>query len=214
MVSRLKAEGEFGEAVASTDRRRRPGAAGPYVVKRLRESHHRIARLFALGMRGFEVAELTGYTAVRVNQLRQTKPMQELIAYYVREHVNPEYEKEVNGYYQNAVKARDIAMRQILDQLESADETGEYLPTRALAAVHGDLADRTGYGKRSTQVNVNVDFAAQLDRAIARSRGEGVASPKTIDLLPTSPVNGHTTRLPSREKRPPPSPASLITRRV
>ena len=44
------------------------------------------------------------------------------------------------------------------------------LSIRELLSISRDAADRIGLSKRSIQTNVNVDWAAALDRAIARSR--------------------------------------------
>lgn len=186
-----------------------PVAPTPQVVK-LKDSHHRMARLFAAGLRDFEIAELTGYSPQRVMQLRHSRPMDDLVARYKREVVDEAYRKEVGGYYENAMKARDIAMRQMLDQLEMCDETGEYFPPRTLSAIHADLADRTGYGKRSTQVNVNVDFAAQLDKAIARSREVGAVP--HLKLVESSPVPPRLE--PPRVERPPSFNPVPIKRRI
>ena len=147
-------------------------------VRRFRDSHHRVARLFAMGLRSGEVAEATGYSNVRISTLRGDPAFEELVVQY-REDVDADWRNEVVDYYANINKARDITARMILDQLVEADDAAEPIPLRTLAGIHGDLADRTGYGKRSTQVNVNVDFAAQLDKAIKRSNGV-----KTIDSQP------------------------------
>jgi hypothetical protein len=151
-------------------------------VQKIRESHHRVARLMAMGLRPYAVAEQSGYSYQRVWLLSKDPAFQELVAKY-REDVDGEWRQEVSGYYANANKARDISMRMVLEQLEEADEVGEKLPIRTLAALHGDLADRTGYGKRSTQVNVNLDFAARLDAAVKRSE-QAKLEGKVIDIDP------------------------------
>src|SRR6266705_2514035 len=74
-------------------------------------------------------------------------------------------------YYASSVKLRDINQRMLLEEYEELDERGERPPIRTMLAVNADYADRTGFGKRQTNVNINVDFAAQLDRAIKRSQG-------------------------------------------
>src|SRR6266568_5314010 len=114
-------------------------------VKRFRESHHRVARLFAMGLRPFQVAEATGYTLVRISILRKDPAFQDLVARYAAD-VNDEWKQEVSGYYENLNKVRDITARMMLDQLVDADEVGEILPLRQLAGIHSDAADRTGFG--------------------------------------------------------------------
>jgi hypothetical protein len=75
----------------------------------------------------------------------------------------------VVGYFGLKIKARNMAQRMIVDQMEKAEENGDEIPLRTLLALEADAADRTGYPKRSMAINVNVDFATQLDRAVKRS---------------------------------------------
>jgi len=156
-----------------------------------------------MGLRPFQVAEATGYTLVRISILRKDPAFQDLVARYAAD-VNDEWKQEVSGYYENLNKVRDITARMMLDQLVDADEVGEILPLRQLAGIHSDAADRTGFGKRSTQVNVNVDFAAQLDRAIQRSRrGESPEELKVVvDASPRNDLlSGGTPHLNGRLRR-------------
>lgn len=141
---------------------------GP-VVQRLRDSHHRVARLFASGMKATQVAHESGYSINRVVSLSNDPAFQELIAQY-RDDVTQAFRQGIDEYARVATENMLKAERQIADKLDEADAEGELLPVRDLIAISRDAADRFGYGKRATQVNLNVDFAAQLDRAIKRSR--------------------------------------------
>jgi hypothetical protein len=62
------------------------------------------------------------------------------------------------------------AERHIADQLDAADELGSVIPLRDLSRITADRMDRFGYGKHTTSTNINVGFAARLERAIQRSR--------------------------------------------
>jgi len=129
-----------------------------------------LARLCALGLKPREIAARAGYTVARVYQFRNDPAFLELIAYY-RSCVDQTWREEATDYYANSVKLRDINQRMLLEEYEELDERGERPPIRTMLAVNADYADRTGFGKRQTNVNINVDFAAQLDRAIKRSQG-------------------------------------------
>ena len=61
------------------------------------------------------------------------------------------------------------AERQISEHFEVADEAGELLPLSKLDTISQGRMDRFGYGKKQTNLNVNVDFAAQLEKARQRS---------------------------------------------
>lgn len=137
-----------------------------------------------MGFNNIEVAGRSGYTKERVSQLRNDQAMEELIAQY-RPMIDAQMVEAVDEYYELANLARNKSMRMINDKLDSVEDLDD-ISFRELTAIHADTADRTGYPKRSVAVNVNVDFAARLDRAIAAS-----AKVKTINHIPSQPVAGH-----------------------
>lgn len=149
----------------------------PAVIQRLRDPHHRLARFIATGMRDEEAARLSGYSLGGVYRLRQDPAFQQLIAQY-REIVKDSWADSVDEYHELATGNMLKAERQIAEHLDKADEEGELLPVKNLLDISRDAADRFGYGKKQTNVNVNVDFAAQLEKAIKRSGKtiEGVSS--------------------------------------
>ncbi len=154
-------------------------------VKKLRDAHHRLAMMFAAGLRNHEIAAETGYTPTRISVLRRSPMMEELVEHY-RALVAEGLKEGLVDYYGTMARGRNLSMQMMVDQLVDAEESGEDLPLRTLASLHEQFADRTGYGKRSTQVNVNVDFAAQLDRAIERSGLKVVNEVNGTALLPDS----------------------------
>lgn len=168
---------------------------------KLRDSHHRIARLAAAGLRPGEIAQRCGYGRERVGQLLTNPAMEELVARY-REKVDEAFAANQDEYYELATSNMLAAERHIADQIAEADEAGELLPIRTALAISRDAADRFGYGKRQTNVNVNVDFAAQLERAIQRSgktieatpnQGPG-PSPRPLMVRTQEPVRLHEAR--------------------
>lgn len=135
---------------------------------KLRASHHRVAELLAMGFPLTDVALMTGYNYNRITTLARSPAMQELIA--VKSATKAEMTREVyDAFAEYATGNMLAAERQISDHIAAADESGDLLPMRELLAIASDRADRFGYGKKSTNVNVNVDFAARLEAAIARS---------------------------------------------
>lgn len=145
----------------------RAPAAKP-ALQKLRDSHHAVARLLASGLTNIDVAARTGYSLTSIVNLKQAPAMVELIARY-RAELNESWHKSADAYHELIYSNQMKAERQICDKLDEADDAGELLPTRELLAIARDAADRTGYGKRSTNVNVNIDFAAKLEAAIRRS---------------------------------------------
>lgn len=161
-------------------------SSGAGILKRLRDPHHRVARLFAAGLRIGEIVERTGYSYQRISTLQRDPAFQELIALN-REKVNAAFEREQDEYAKLATSNMLKAETQLAEKLEEAEENNEFLPTRDLIAISRDAADRFGYGKRQMNLNVNADFASLLEKAIQRS-GKGGSSPTTIEgsIVPTA----------------------------
>lgn len=165
------------------------GAVGDNRVQRLRDPHHRLARLIASGARMAVIVERSGYSYARVQTLQKDPAFIELVAKY-RERVDESFTEEHDHYHEMLFTNMIKAERMLAEKLEAIEEDGETLPTRDLIAISRDAADRLGYGKRQMNINANVDFAANLEAAVARSRsarvieGKAVASPA---LAPQSP---------------------------
>ena len=163
-------------------------------IKRLRNSHHMIARLAAAGLNNIEVADRVGYTRERVGQLLASPAMQELVAQY-RNRIDERYDVQVDAYFALATQNMIAAERHLSDRIAELDENGELLSVREALAVSRDAADRFGYGKKETRLNVNVDFAARLESAIKRS-DQALTAPASergpVTQPPTVPVPGPT----------------------
>lgn len=132
-------------------------------IAKLRDSHHIMARLFVSGLTVAEVASETGYSIARVSVLRNSPAMQELVAKY-RADDHDEWRKHRDGTYEYMHRVRMKAVRLIEDALDE----DEVKPEFALK-VFDSMADRTEYHRKSTKENINIDFAARLEVAIARS---------------------------------------------
>jgi len=108
----------------------------------------------------------------------------------------------------NALKAQAM----ISDKLDAAAEANEFLPTRDLLGIAELGLDRTGYGKVNKNVNVNVDFAANLEAARRRSERAREVRPviesTAVPVVPTVPRSGegNQTNAPQRSVSAPPSP--------
>jgi hypothetical protein len=146
------------------------------VVARFRDPHHRVARLIAAGLRPNEVAEATGYSLSRIYVLSADPAFQNQVAEY-RKDVHTAYVSAEEEHYAMATEVNRKALRHIAEAFDKADEEGELVPIDKALRVFADTADRVGIQKRSTNVHVNLDFAAKLEAAIARSG-------KVIDVTP------------------------------
>lgn len=170
-------------------------------IKRYRDSHHEMARLFAMGLRVSEVAELMGYSITRVSVHYNNPTFKELVAGYVR--VKDDVTRDQIGAYNDLILSNGMkAERKIADKLD--DDENDELSIRELLSIARDAADRVGLSKRSVQANINYDFATMLDRAIERS-GPALglarpALPRSGDLRLVQPptVDAVPKKLPDR----------------
>lgn len=175
----------------------------PTTLSRLRESHHMIARLFAAGWKQKDIAERTGYSPTRISTLYADPAMKELISNYTAK-INEGLELATEDFAAVATANMILAETLLRDKLLEAAEGGDDISTRELAGIVADRADRFGFGKRQTTVNLNVDFASQLDRAIARSR---VSLPESPRL---SAIDRFTPRIKIIEHGSDPTPSPTI----
>jgi len=170
----------------------RPGST-PTVAK-LRDTHHRLARMVASGLRMSEIVTQSGYSHARLTTLNRDPAFIELVAQY-RSRIDDAWAREQDAYAELMTANMLKAERMIADKLEDAEADDSPLPTRELIAISRDAADRMGYGKRQTNLNVNVDFAAKLEAARERSRRaprmiEGTAVPLAPGLSTQQPTGG------------------------
>ena len=155
----------------------RPTSAGR--IQKIRDSHHIIARLISTGMTLREVAENTGYSISRISILRNTPSVIELIEHY-RNLDTGAWLKGRDLYNDQLLRLRMKAARQMEEQLDSADESDEPIPLNRLISIMDSTSDRTGYHRKSSTENININYAMNLEKAIAR-----VKSIKVIEQEPS-----------------------------
>lgn len=153
-----------------------------HVLTKLRDSHHQIARMFAAGMDVTQVADATGASYWRIRNLRATPAFEQLVA-ELRGMINSKW-VEAFDPYTNVLAGNMIrAEMQIADRLAEAEDDPDSagLSIKDLISISRDAASRLGYGTKSTQVNVNADFASLLDKAIARSRAPAAGPSPAVE---------------------------------
>ena len=155
-------------------------------LQTLRDSHHRIARAVATGLRNDEIALACGISQNRVSVLKKDPAFNELVAHY-RGIVTAEFIRTTDHFMEVATANMLKAAVMIGDKLDDALDKGEFLPTRDLIAIHDTGADRFGYGKMQKNLNVNVDFASQLEQARRRSaQARDITPGPSPSLIPAS----------------------------
>ena len=197
-----------------------PVARNSISPDRIRQTHHRIAILFASGLRAAEVAQRCGYTLNYLNALAGTPAIKDLITKYA-EKIQANAVVEAATELAIGQSALAMAERQRMEQLEEADFSGEKIPLRLLNAICADGQDRYGTPRKSTNFNVNANFGEELEKALARSAQVGSPAPAaapTMDLVPkagtTSPKAGTTAPEPEPRIVPDYPAATPFRRRI
>jgi len=172
-------------------------------VQRFRDPHHRLARLLASGIRPAQAASEAGYSLARIYILQADPSFQDLVSAY-RKDVHNAYISAEEERHRAATEVNLKALRHLNEHFDKADEEGELVPIGRALAVFADTSDRVGLSKKSTNVNINVDFATKLEGAIARSanaklvRGRSLPTPalpsKNPEVAPRSYIEGNLVR--------------------
>jgi hypothetical protein len=156
-------------AILDQSRGASPTRSGSGVVQKLRDPHHRLARLIAAGLRGGELTMRSGYSQARIGTLMQNAAFVELVASY-REKVTEAFVEEQEAFIELATSNMITAERMLAEKLEIAEEEGTLPSIRELMSIRSDSADRLGYGKKNMTINAKVDFAATMEAVYERTR--------------------------------------------
>jgi len=154
----------------------------PTHVQRITDRHHALARCLATGMSATEAGLVTGYTASRISVLRGDPSFEELIAFY--RDVKLEKVRDLNE------KLTDVASEAASILLDRMDLDPDKLGDDFLLDAVKVGADRTGFGPKQTNVNVNVNLGDRMKAARERAalapstRGAGTVSHEA-SLTPT-----------------------------
>jgi hypothetical protein len=136
-------------------------------VGKIRAVHHLVAQLYALGLKPTEIAPIVNRTSATVRNWIDAPANQELVAQYCEERSS---EVLTNAEYRRSlIERRQILMEEeLVDRLE-ADPSS--FTNKDLIAGSGDAADRIGFGKQTTNVNINLDLKSRMEAAKKRLEG-------------------------------------------
>lgn len=132
----------------------------PNPIKRLRDSHHSLARLVAQGLSGHEMSVITGYSQSRISILKADPAFSELVAFYKANLERIRDELAADGIAKLTALFND-AVEEMHDRIL---DTPEVLSMDQLGDTAKFAADRIGLGpaSKSTSVNINLDYAEQV----------------------------------------------------
>lgn len=160
------------------------GPTRPTTLKKLRDSHHAVARLIAEGKTNAEIGTETGYGQSRISTLKGDPAFQELIASY-RKDVDAAKSVAFAGTLEKMSTIHNDFLDELQDRLDTQPET---MSTDTILDAVKLLADRTGFGaqSRTMNVNVNVDLAERI--ALGRQRAARASGPVIEGELVSQPA--------------------------
>lgn len=136
-------------------------AVKPTLIKRVRDSHHALARALASGVHEAEAALIAGYCLSRISVLKNDPTFIELIEFYRREGA-----AKHGDFAERMIQMARMAQEELQDRLEDNPAQFEIDDLRKIMT---DSADRAGYSPKSGKtVTVNLNFAGRLERARQR----------------------------------------------
>lgn len=129
------------------------GPATHSMMKRMRDSHHNVARLLASGARVMEVAYATGYSSGTISRLKSDPAFVELIEHY---------RVEVKELFQSTTQKLAALSRDALDELnQRLEEDPNQFSNKMLLEMAVVGADRSGAGPTSKSIVVHTGLSSQ-----------------------------------------------------
>lgn len=143
----------------------------PSSLRKIRDHHHRIARLVAEGKGTTEVAQETGMSISRISILKSDPAFQELIVAY-RKRLDSIADDAFAQVQRIRALNLQLALEEQQDRLFDQPET---FANRDLQDVIADTSDRLDMGKTAKHLHGHVDLADNL--ALARERRLRLSAP-------------------------------------
>ena len=143
-----------------------------FPVKTLKDRHHHMAFLVALGKSNYEIAAECRCSPSRVAQHKAAPAFQDLVAKY-RKELEAARIAALQDFGAASTRNMELAEGLLTRELEAAVEGTAQTPSLpVLNRIATDRMDRFGYPKKTLtdSRNINLNFAANLEAAIARSR--------------------------------------------
>lgn len=147
----------------------------PQALQALKDRHHRIAQMLAMGLRPWEISAQTGVSVNRISILQADPAFEELLAHYSKEIQEGLQATGIDLVSQYAGFASD-AMAELHRRLEDAPDE---FTVGSLTEAIKTFGDRAGAGPVNKSVNINVDMADRLQAARRRAGLSELPGPGT-----------------------------------
>lgn len=161
-------------------------------IKKLRNSHHRLAQLLAKGEKEVVISAITGYSLSRISILKHDPAFADLIAQY-KEHVNLEFADTVSKMKDVADDALDIIHERLQDSPETFTNNG-------LIEVIKNIGDRAGFAPVQKSIHTSVNVSGEDITAIKNAVKERATG--HVKQIVQESIAGEYTILSGAEKSP------------
>jgi hypothetical protein len=132
-------------------------------LKKLKHSHHNLARLVADGVREEEISAVTGYSSSYISAIKHDPAFEQLVVYYT---------EQKGAVYLDVHQRLSTLSLDAVDELQSRlAETPETFQNRELKELAEMGLDRVGFGK-ATRVDHNHTVALVDPAQIARMKSD------------------------------------------
>lgn len=153
----------------------------PPAIKKIRDSHHGVARLLALGHKEAQISAITGYSLSRISILKADPQFKELVDFYRSQ------ETEITRDFK--LRMESLGMDALEELRERLEEKPEDISPGLLKDIIRDMADRTGHAPQRGPVLQDNSINITLTERMARSRERiskmlDARNPRTIDHVP------------------------------
>lgn len=148
----------------------------PSALKRIRDSHHALARTLATGAKEAEASAITGFSLSRISVLKADPQFAELLEFY------REQAKEIAADFQARMATLGLdSVQELQARLEEKPEEFSITQLRELAR---DMADRVGHAPQrgpTSVTNVQVNLSEAMSRARERVKALPERPTRVID---------------------------------
>lgn len=145
-------------------------------IKKLKDTHHALARVLASGAGEAEASAITGYSPSRISILKGDPQFQGLLEFYRSKAI------DTTGVF--AQRMADVGMSALAELADRLEEEPEKISTGVLKEIVTGLADRTGHAPAKGGPGGSVTVNIGLSDKMAEARARVDRSRKTIDITP------------------------------
>lgn len=146
-------------------------------LKKIRDTHHALARVLANGMSETEASLVTGYSLSRISILKADPQFASLLEFYRNE--------TIEGQADFRARMVNVGLDALQELAERLEDNPEDFSPALLKDIVKDMADRTGHAPQRGPTNVTQINVGLSDRmARARERAASVLGASNGNAIP------------------------------